>query len=340
MSEGIFFCELPSISDDMDIGDSFELERHAGNFSVTHTQNTRLKKQHECGICGISVDTGFDLPKHHEEHSSADVEEKPSGFSVNFEHVTVSAAPHSDLIAMTTGDRNLEISCTVDVITRQSKFSCGICEYFSKFKQNLKRHLKVHHELKKTPKSKSDYKVKKQKCRKNLRCHVCNYTTLYRFNLNRHISQVHSDRQNNQRPTYKCKFCGKELHSKFAQKLHEDTVHTKLFKYTCPTCSKGFNQVIPFKGHLASHYDILKEKCDLCPASFNYKKSLAEHKQVIHEKRNFRCPQLACAAVYSSVRHLRDHARAEHSNDRLPCDKCPKTFKWRSSLKYHKDTAH
>lgn len=325
----------------MGLDDSFKLERHVSNFSVAHTQNTPLKKQHECGICGIVVDTGFDLVKHHKKHSSADVEEKPSGFSLNFEHVTISPAPKSDLIAMTTSDGDVEISCTVDVITRKPKFSCGICEYSSKFQQNLKRHLKVHRELKSAPKSESDLKVKKQvKCRNSLRCSVCNYTTLYRFNLNRHVSKVHSDGQNDQRPTYKCNFCGKELHSKFAQKLHEKTVHIKIFKYNCPTCSKGFNQVVPYRGHLASHYDILKERCDLCPASFNYKKSLAEHKQVIHEKRNFSCPQASCSAVYSSVRHLRDHARAEHSNERLPCDKCPKTFKWRSSLKYHKDTSH
>ena len=45
--------------------------------AFTHTQSTPLKKKHECGICGISVNTKFDLRKHLKEHLSADSQEEP-----------------------------------------------------------------------------------------------------------------------------------------------------------------------------------------------------------------------------------------------------------------------
>ena len=319
--------------------DHSKLRDRTPALSLAHNQSTPIKKKYECGICRVSVDTEDDLHKHLTEHSNASFQEEPWDPSLTYEHVAISPIRNSDLIDISDhGD--LDISCTVDVSTEKPKFSCTICDFSSKFKQNLQRHLKGH-KFEKAPKLRSDSKAENQiKVRAHFRCDVCTYTTKYKFNLNRHVSRVHSDGRSDRGSMYICQFCGKKLRSKFAQTLHLKTLHTKVFKHTCPTCSKGFNQLTPYRGHLASHHDILKEKCDLCSESFNHKTSLTAHRQAVHDKRTFQCSSSSCSAVYSSSRAMRDHVKAEHNNERLRCKKCPNTYKWRSSLKYHMDTAH
>ena len=76
-------------------------------------------------------------------HSNANFQEEPWDPSLTNKHVAISPIRNSDLIDISDhGD--LDISCTVDVSTEKPKFSCTICDFSSKFKQNLQRHLKGH----------------------------------------------------------------------------------------------------------------------------------------------------------------------------------------------------
>lgn len=217
------------------------------------------------------------------------------------------------------------------------KFTCEICNYKSQFKQNLSRHMKVHND--------DGGRRKKKKSKKSMtpehvmhECDVCDYQSKYKQNLKRHQT-IHLRVQLSEKE-HICDKCGKVFKSKFANKLHVKTFHEKSFTFRCPTCMKGFNQRRHYIGHLASHHTILKEKCDICPAVFAYKSNLQEHVKSIHQGVVYNCPVDSCSAQFTSASALRDHRRAIHRQQRLICPTCNKSFKWRSSLRYHRLHSH
>jgi len=250
-------------------------------------------------------------------------------------------------------NNNLEdVSYEVTVSTEQDfKHVCEICNYSSDYTQNVNRHMKVHYNENSNPPNIDNNPltdgtkscITKPKVVNNFTCDICSYTTDKKGNLKRHF-KVHETTDPEEKvrniPVYICEVCGKELHSKFGHTLHMKSQHEKVFRFTCPTCNKGFNQLYHYKGHLASHHDILSEKCKLCSSTFRYQRSLKDHIQSAHEGAKLKCLIAPCESVFSSHRALREHTRAEHARSRLECDKCEKFFKWRSSLKYHKSHAH
>jgi hypothetical protein len=220
-----------------------------------------------------------------------------------------------------------------------SRYICKVCNYSSKYKQNLKRHMNIHRQGK-APSPVSDTPTK-QKLKTCHSCSICNYTSSRKSNFTRHL-QVHEtdERLKKTKEIYICETCGKQFKSKFALKLHTESIHLKKFKFSCPTCDRGFNQFHQFRGHMASHHESLNEKCLLCSLTFRYKTSLNEHIESVHKQVKFACSFLNCDVQCSSNRALIEHVRAKHNKDRFPCDKCDKTFKWRSSLKYHRSRFH
>ena len=98
-------------------------------------------------------------------------------------------------------------------------------------------------------------------------------------NLFRHLRTRHrqpNDESKSEQTRHElCSTCGKLYKSKYGLSLHK-----KEFKYHCNVCNKGFNTLWNYKGHLASHDKVLREKCDTCGAVFQYKKKLVAHKKI------------------------------------------------------------
>ncbi|XP_053407619.1 protein sister of odd and bowel-like isoform X7 [Mercenaria mercenaria] len=210
--------------------------------------------------------------------------------------------------------------------------TCAICDYKTSWKSNLTRHLKIHS-------SATDGENSTVKDSTKYTCDICDCEISNNSNFQRHL-KLH-DPEKPAKNTFVCDTCGHIFTSRFGLKMHCKSIHLKTFKYKCEVCTKGYNQMAAYKGHMASHMDILKEKCPHCTLTFQYKNSLKEHVKSVHGlKTKLKCKDPNCTSVFSCRQSLNDHNRAVHSSSYLPCLKCGKRFKWRSSLKYHDEHLH
>ncbi|XP_060582847.1 zinc finger protein 227-like [Ruditapes philippinarum] len=132
---------------------------------------------------------------------------------------------------------------------------------------------------------------KKKDDRKQFTCEICEYDTGKKYNLERHI-KVHVDTDESaSKTTLMCDVCGMQFLSKFGMALHTKNEHLKQFKYECQICKKGFNQLLPYKGHVSSHVKHTKQKCEKCNLTFKHKSSLDRHKKTIHDDVKYDCAE-------------------------------------------------
>lgn len=196
---------------------------------------------------------------------------------------------------------------------------------------------------------------KKPATNRRIECDFCNFKTHWRINMTRHMRTKHSDardtihrcqtcsdtfatKQNldkHQAETCRqrmCSVCGALFKSYFSLKNH--MVKHGQAKYHCHTCGKGFRVKAHFQGHLNTHTG-LKEKCNTCGASFTYKSNLQRHKKSCGKSRGFMCTE--CGQQFTSSHVLGDHISGVHEkNNKYKCE-CGKAFRWRSSLKRHRE---
>ena len=104
---------------------------------------------------------------------------------------------------------------------------CSICDFKTKAKQNLKKHVERVHIA-------SRYK-----------CNICNTELANRFCAEDHKKKNHSVISK----TLECKLCEKKFHQSHELKKHHLRVHTKQRPYKCQVCNKSFTH----SSHLAVH---------------------------------------------------------------------------------------
>ena len=181
----------------------------------------------------------------------------------------------------------------------QERFKCAICNYTSRFKQNVRRHERRH--LTESPReSHSPLDVEDSR-----NCTLCDQ-------------------------------CGKPFKTKHGLKLHVNSKHLNIFRFKCSVCSAQFNMKSAFQGHLATHRKELKAKCSECGAEFQYKQSLKDHKKNVHnipKKKKYVCD--LCDQNFSCRDTLLQHRRGMHGGKAFDCPKCDATYRWRTSLAYH-----
>lgn len=131
------------------------------------------------------------------------------------------------------------------------------------------------------------------------------------------------DSENSPKVLLLCRFCNKSFRSRLGLKLHIDSKHLGKFQYKCKICGKGFTNLWNYRNHLSTHSLTPSEKCENCGAVFQFKISLQEHQQT-------------CLPRTSAPTELVE-VKEEASSRMYSCHMCGRLFKWRSSLKYHRD---
>ena len=117
-------------------------------------------------------------------------------------------------------------------------------------------------------------------------CDHCDFKTVYKSNMIRHKRRMHSASESSSDQHFICSTCGKTFRSKFGMTLHHKGVHEGKYRFTCLVCDRKFNVLGNYKGHMASHDPVLREKCESCKATFRYRKSLVRHKLVCGKPRD------------------------------------------------------
>ena len=78
-------------------------------------------------------------------------------------------------------------------------------------------------------------------------------------------------------------------------------------------------------------------KCQFCPQlQFVTAKNFSDHMLQVHNQKPFQCSD--CSVAYMHKSNLEDHIRAKHVSGEpdIPCDKCGKMFRTKTSLFVHR----
>ena len=213
-----------------------------------------------------------------------------------------------------------------------------MCEATYTANVNLKLHIYTIHE-------KNKMKTDSVEIKEN-HCHNCKTNYDSNLALKRHIDFVH-ERKN----VVKCKICGTDFSENGSLKRHIRTVHEekKSESQRCPKCSKMFSSQQIMKKHIESVHEGKKPyKCSQCNAAFYQSSGLDRHKasanactlyenKKLDSVRNIQCPH--CDYQNSTNQKLNRHIDNNHSDQyskkEYICEKCEKSFIFKSSLFDH-----
>lgn len=172
----------------------------------------------------------------------------------------------------------------------KGKIVCELCKKDFLYSCNLKQHMQLHHAKEKP-----------------FECKICFYRFEYSGHLVRHIRTNHDNQQ-------------------------EDAIGDAIERnFVCTFCSELFEQKTQLNSHIQTYHRGEKQyKCDMCPASFAYKKTFENHREEHHgikpgDPLNVATAAAAVAATSSAVVAPMSISTGAGSAN-FSCNLCKKTF--------------
>ena len=244
---------------------------------------------------------------------------------------------------------------------------CDLCGKILSCKKNLKKHYKLHSNI------------------RNYVCKICNKSYKRSDHLKRHMI-THNPEPN----YYECDYCLKRFSLNYHLTSHLKNVHGqyKLKLYKCPDCDLYFNKKSKLFLHQKNSHNLVVEKIPCyypyCNRSYISEQKLNDHIKKFHmnlinnpnnndnfnsifnnnnnngifddcnnndnndnnelesenssnkEKKYFKCPYKECLKVYSSHYNLSVHIKTFHLRIKsFCCSLCPNKYYHKVSLKKH-----
>ncbi|KAK4319235.1 hypothetical protein Pmani_009800 [Petrolisthes manimaculis] len=106
---------------------------------------------------------------------------------------------------------------------------------------------------------------------------------------------------------FECSECKVVVLCKSSLRRHMTTVHAASNKYTCPHCSKGFNNYQNYQGHVRRHTGERPYGCPHCNKTFTTTKALTRHTATHGATRAHKCPE--CNKGFLEMCDLKKHLR-------------------------------
>ena len=144
--------------------------------------------------------------------------------------------------------------------TESIELQCTLCEYVTKWKGSMNKHIKFVHNKKNLIKdhqcSRCGYRTH-QKAQltnhikgvhekiKDIVCQVCDFATSYKSKLVRHVMTVHQTQKN-----HKCSECEFATNHSNNLKTHIKAIHRNVRDHQCPQCNYKAKQKIHLVKHL------------------------------------------------------------------------------------------
>ena len=141
--------------------------------------------------------------------------------------------------------------------TNNTLYECTICDYATKRKSSLSRHMRQSHETDRS---------------EGFKCDDCGKSYTEKFRLANHIEVEHRGKR------WICDTCGKSYKSSEALNVHMKVRHTNTAKYKCSICQKTFMERDLYYGHISMHEGTKHYSCNLCKKQYRYKNNLKIHK--------------------------------------------------------------
>ncbi|CAD7086831.1 unnamed protein product [Hermetia illucens] len=104
----------------------------------------------------------------------------------------------------------------------------------------------------------------------------------------------------------------------------------------CKYCNQKFNDVDPFREHVASHTGPNRFICSYCPKSFPSRYTLESHINTHTGERPYKCTH--CPKAFSNRNNLQMHIRIHLGIMKYSCDYCGKRFVQSNKKKQHERT--
>lgn len=134
-----------------------------------------------------------------------------------------------------------------------------------------------------------------------------------------------------------CSHCDKRFVSDSSLKMHLTTQHQELDATSaapmpCPTCGKEFLSEKALKFHMHSHNQ--QGSCEICGKVYYAKHKLKRHIQRVHEK-STKVECQICHKTLNGLDVLQSHMKHMHSDEKMQCKYCPRTYTCKASLLHH-----
>ena len=194
---------------------------------------------------------------------------------------------------------SLEVKGIDESSHEDKRFKCDICNYKTKFKWNLKRHMKLHSET--TGVCQSETQEKDQ-----LVCHRCGKTFKSRCGLSLHVRGKHTLQFR-----FLCSICAKGFMSKYSYRGHM-AFHNKVSEQKCPMCPATFRYRSSLIEHSKVQHQGMEFICNRegCSKKFASSSSLGDHCRAVHDKRYYSCSK--CSKKFNWRSSLRFHEQNAH----------------------------
>ncbi|XP_055086290.1 zinc finger protein 121-like [Periophthalmus magnuspinnatus] len=205
---------------------------------------------------------------------------------------------------------NGDVSGTAEGVA-EKKHQCSVCKKRFGFKNNLKRHFRVHRR------------------EKPYSCSVCEKTFTQKSTLTDHMRTHTGDKP------YSCSICEKAFTLKNHLKDHMRT-HTGDKPYSCSVCEKAFTLKSTLTSHMRTHTGDKPYSCSVCEKAFTLKSTLTSHMRTHTRDKPYSCS--VCEKAFTLKSTLTSHMRTHTGDKPYSCSVCEKAFTKKSHLTGHMRT--
>ena len=181
---------------------------------------------------------------------------------------------------------------------KDGSWKCYLCDYTTKKKYSLTRHIRINQNHENTHKAKDN----------RFKCEICK-EDMFKYNLSKHMIANHQGSC----PYDNCKavFNTSELLSIHIKRKHKSSPK-KFFR--CDICFWSFNSQKRLNTHIgARHYsdNTCPHKCEICKKGYLNKVKLMKHIKRMHtEETPYKCKE--CSFASAEAIELKQHKKSQH----------------------------
>ncbi|XP_063844862.1 zinc finger protein OZF-like [Scylla paramamosain] len=210
--------------------------------------------------------------------------------------------------------------------TKNSSYTCSICDQKFVSKSGLKRHKKQLHNL--------DSVVVVNAA--SIKCGVCQAVFSDKAALRQHAA-THAARK-----PFTCEECGATFTQNGSLQVHLRR-HRGEKPFTCQLCGNSFTRAHSLKVHMKTHTGEKPYACEYCGACFVTSSHLTVHRRTHTGERPYSCGD--CGATFITTSHLNVHRRVHTgggtvASTPVSCSQCQATFNDAAQLRHHRRTQH